>query len=235
MWSGEVYDYHGECDLVFLDAPALDMTIQIRTTIREDYSFISSAVLRIKDQMIEVGGYGSVIINGVYITDDGVFSGATVGGFPIKVQKSNKKTHTYRIALNDSNWIELKSFKDLVGVKFNLPDEGVQGSRGLMGSVETGEKLGRDGKTVFADVNEFGQEWQVRPGEDPVLFQAPSDHPGEKCRLPNKTTTAQARRLGESVARSDAEQACAHMTLNKEACIRDVMATGDKEIADAFL
>lgn len=50
-WGGNWYDFMGECDLVFTDAPnfAVDMPmkIHIRTKARYDYSFIESAVVMI--------------------------------------------------------------------------------------------------------------------------------------------------------------------------------------------
>lgn len=225
--SGEKFDFHGECDLVFLEAPSLDMTIQIRTKIKHTYSYVESAVLSINGETIEVGDYGSVIVNGVYNADDRELP-ATVGGYPLELEVSNKKTHAYRILLGDDKYIQLKSFKFMVGVSIDLPREHLLDSSGILGSLKHhGQKLGRDGATLFTDPIEFGQEWIVQES-DPVLFEAPAEHPG-MCVMPD--ASAEGRRLGGAMAREEAEAACKNWTMNKEACIYDVMATGDVDMA----
>ena len=46
-------DFMGACDLHLLQAPQLDLTIDIRTKIRYDYSFIESAVIRLGNDILE--------------------------------------------------------------------------------------------------------------------------------------------------------------------------------------
>ena len=89
---------------------------------------------------------------------------------------------------------------------------------------------------AFEDPNAFGQEWMVR-NDEPMLFRtvrAPQ-YPA-KCILPSFVTKVGRRRLGESIARAADEKACTHLKDNKQrmaACVFDVMAAGDFDIAQA--
>lgn len=50
-WSGEWYDFHGECDLVFLSTPEFEngtgLDIHLRTKARYEYSYIEAVAIRI--------------------------------------------------------------------------------------------------------------------------------------------------------------------------------------------
>jgi hypothetical protein len=75
------------------------------------------------------------------------------------------------------------------------------------------------------DVNEYGQEWQVRDSE-PTLFQTVRfpQHP-EVCTMPSPRVVSQLRhRLSESSAEE---------LEGKDDCVFDVMATSDLEMAMA--
>ena len=95
-------DYHGVCDLVLLDAPDLPygaLKIHIRTTRTADWSFIDAAAISLNGDVMEIGGWGSVIFNGVY-TNDKQGQGElpdTFGGYPFVGVQSNKITHEFRI------------------------------------------------------------------------------------------------------------------------------------------
>jgi len=58
--GGEMYDFHGGCDLVLLDNPdfmdGLGMKVHVRTKIETWWSFVESAAIQIADQVIEVVG-----------------------------------------------------------------------------------------------------------------------------------------------------------------------------------
>ena len=59
-WTGEMFDFHGGCDLVLVDTPdfanGLGFSIHIRTKIKTWWSYIESAVIRIGDSTLEVQG-----------------------------------------------------------------------------------------------------------------------------------------------------------------------------------
>merc|ERR1711935_803940 len=56
-WTGDKYDYHGECDLVLVDHPAfandLGLKIHIRTERVKYFSFISNIAVQIGDDVLE--------------------------------------------------------------------------------------------------------------------------------------------------------------------------------------
>ena len=51
--------------------------------------------------------------------------------------------------------------------------------------------------------------------------------------MPDPSAKTGRRRLGETVAKEAAENACAHWGNAKNVCVADVMKTGDLEIADS--
>ena len=105
-------------------------------------------------------------------------------------------------------------------------------STGLMGSY-FGQLLARDGVTTMEDTDAFSQEWQVT-NEEPKLFRT-NMHPQypHKCLMPSPKTAGQ-RRLGETIAKNTAEEACSHLSGKAfDNCVYDVMKIGDVEIAEA--
>jgi hypothetical protein len=233
-WTGLHFDYHGECDLVLLRSETfesgLGLDVHIRTQIRHDMSFISSAVLRIGTDVLEVASQGVYYLNGV--------AGAELpnefSGFPFTYTQPSDKQRVFDVHLGGRERIKIKTYKDLVSVLIEQGQSKHFGdSAGLMGDFEMGRMLARDGETVLNDHNAFGQEWQVLDIE-PTLFQTVRlpRHP-QVCTLPPpKQESRLRRRLSESTAEElAAEQACAHWGVGKDDCIFDVMATGDLEMA----
>lgn len=227
-WTGEGYDFHGICDLVFLESPSHNLTVHVRTTQRYHYSFVSSAAVSLNGQVMEFSSYGVVSQDGVFEADDTQLP-ATFGGAALHLMASSKKTHTYMIELADGSGLEVKSYKDMVGVKVIGDRKVWADSRGVMGSAKTGEKLGRDGVTIIEDNNMFGMEWQVSADEAMLFETTREPQAPQSCFIPE--VAIEGRRLGESMARAEAEEACANWHMNKEACISDVMTTGDKDLA----
>lgn len=237
-WNGDSYDFHGECDLVFVHAPSfghgLGMDVHVRTKIRSDFSYIEAVAVKIGDDVIEFGAWGEYLINGVDSTEL-----ENLGSFPIRHTTVDEATHNYYITMGEGNQeIHVKSFKDYVSVKFEnafAPD--FRDSKGLLGDFLTGRKFARDGYTILDDPIAFGQEWQVRPQEEPQLFQSSDLVPQypQKCNMP--PMTADGRRLAEmKVSREDAEEACAQLNLDEthmRMCVYDVRITGDLEMAQA--
>lgn len=236
LWNGDWYDYHGECDLVFLKAPRfgkdVGLEVQIRTRMRHRYSYIESAAMKIGDDILEVSSWGEYRLNGVGSAD---LKGAHLGPFDLVLSSLNEYQHSFDIITEGDQVIQIKTFKDFVDVKLekvNLED--FASSQGMMGSYPSGSKTARDGITLVEDPNKFGQEWQVR-GDEPSLFSVARypQHP-QQCTLP--TASAERRRLGETkITRVEAEKACSRLDekQQREMCIFDVMATGDLDMAAA--
>lgn len=239
-WADEWFDFHGECDLKFMEVPefglGLGLTIDIRTKARYEYSFIESAAIKIGDDVLEVGEYGQYFLNGVEAAS---LQGAMLAGlYPITYEQSEdgKSTmfsiHTHQGPADKKEVIQLKSFKDLVSVKIeNAYEQSFGASIGLMGDYYEGKRLSRDGSKVISDDIEFGMEWQVK-ADEPKLFQVNGEW--EQCRMPSKDASAERRRLGAGISEEAAEAACAKVDhINHDSCVYDVMATGDLESAQA--
>ena len=241
----EWFDFHGECDLVLVSAPnfskGIGLNIHIRTTRRYDYSYIFSAAIQVGGDdggtVLQVSSYGEYMLDGV---SNAEMPAVLSDLYPVVYTTSGDtiKQHVFDVQLSRGQHVIIKSFKDLVSVKLEyITAEDFAGSVGLMGDFETGSKLARDGTTALKDnINAFGQEWQVLESE-PKLFQTNRhpQHPDGKCLLPDPASNnaRRRRRLGETVARDSAEQACAHWDeTEQEHCIYDVMASGDMDLAN---
>ena len=211
----------------------MSLTIDIRTTVRYDYSFIESVVVMIGGSSFEVSGFGAYTLDGVSMAD----LPGNIAGFPIRYSvpdydKGKGHSHIYNIEVDGKEAIIIKTYKDLVSIKVDHADSTrFADSSGMMGDFTTGTLFAKDGVTVMNDPNMLAKEWQVRDDE-PMLFtsvRAPQ-YPQE-CILPDPSLTTK-RRLGENTVSLDAARAaCASWTENKEGCVHDVMALGDLDAA----
>jgi hypothetical protein len=235
-WRGHHFDFHGECDLVLLQSKefesGLGLDVHIRTHMRRDMSYISSAALRMGKHLLEVQSRGVYYLNGVAGAD----LPSEFGGFEFLHTRPTDKQHVFEVHLGGRQRIKVKTYKDFVSVSF----EQGQGkhfakSVGLMGDFGTGRMLSRDGKSVIDDANAFGQEWQVLDSE-PKLFRTVRfpQHP-QVCTMPAPAQASQLRRrLSESsVDELAAEKACEHWGEGKDDCVFDVLSTGDLDMAVA--
>jgi len=232
--GGQWYDYMGACDLKMIHAPKFDgeapLDVNVRTKIRYDYSYVESAVLKLGNDTLEVASYGDYFLNGVA----GAQMPAFVGGYPVTHSAPSKKIHKFTIQISDRESITMKNFKDMVSISLDVLAPRFEGALGMVGSADNhGKLLGRDGKTLFEDPSAFADEWQIR-ADEPMLFSAAKGPQApEKCQLPSPAE-AKGRRLGETIALEAAEKACAKWAAeNKDACVHDVMAIGDLELAAA--
>lgn len=240
-WSGDWYDWQGECDAVLLHAPdfkgGLGLDIHTRTRIQYDYSYIETAAIKIGDEILEISGHGEYFLNGV----NHASLPSKISDHVVTHEEVDTQEHRYNVELGHGVSLAIKSHKDFVSVGIDIESSKLSeseflqwftNSTGLMGSFETGAMLARDGVTVLSDPNEMGQEWQVRESE-PQLFQhiREPQYP-QMCRLPSASASPK-RRLGESIPREKVEEACSMYKDEeaKERCIVDIMATGDLGLA----
>lgn len=206
--------------MILISAPrfqhGLGLDIHIRTKIRYEYSHIQSAALKIGDEILEVGGWGEYLLNGI----DSAAMPNSLSGFAVMHEQVNDKVHKFTVEISKQEKFEIKNYKDMVAVKIiGAMDDDFEGSLGLMGNYVEGKKIARDGQTAIENVNEFGQEWQVLD-TDPKLFEASRlpQYPVE-CRLP--LTKNQSRRLGETIAEATAREACSGWGNAIEQCVYD--------------
>jgi hypothetical protein len=234
-WRGNHFDYHGECDLVLLHnsvfESGLGLDVHIRTKIRRDMSYISSAALRIGKDLLEVESQGVYWLNGVLSADlPDEFS-----GFTFSHTQPTDKQYVFEVHLGGRERIKLKTYKDFVSVLVEQgKSEHFGGSAGLMGDFQTGHMIGRDGKTVIDDADAFGQEWQVLDTESSLFHTVRLPQHPNVCTLPPPMQASQLRRRlleTSSVDQLAAEKACEHWGEGKDDCVFDVLTTGDPEMA----
>jgi hypothetical protein len=116
-------------------------------------SYISSAILRVGTNILEVASRGVYYLNGVLdaeLPDE--FS-----GFAFSHTLPTDKQHVLAVHLGVEERINVKTYKDFVSI---LIEKG-QGkhfgdSVGLMGDFGKGHMLARDGQTILDDTNDFG-------------------------------------------------------------------------------
>lgn len=158
----------------------------------------------------------------------------TIGGNAVRFRFLDNRSFQIKIFLHDEQNIVLKAVKDFMRVDIENPQsDSFMNSAGLMGSFEVGGMLARDGKTEINNPNDFGIEWQVR-ADEPMLFHKVDgvQHP-ETCEMPSPVK--ESRRLEDSLSREQAQVACASVDKDDmEACVSDVMATNDVDMAGAF-
>lgn len=245
-WFGETFDFHGGCDLVLLDN-GIDLAVHIRTKIESWWSYIESAVLQIGEHTLEVMGAQDGFRFWVDGQEGSLASNheeTSMGVHSIEIRRINEHQSQFRVDVGEGNAVSLETMKRFVRVNVvpndhdSLKAANVFGpSLGLMGAFVDGSKTGRDGTTIFTDVNKFGLEWQVLESE-PNLFHSKDEVRGSKCVMPDDTifSAKRKRRLGEaSIGFEDASTACARVNArDREACIADVMVTQDKEMAASY-
>ncbi|CAB9518969.1 expressed unknown protein [Seminavis robusta] len=249
-WSGERFDYQGECDLVLLHNPSFSagrgMDIHARTRIETWWSYVEAAALRIGSECIEVVGGDKeqwIWFNrktpNKPLVDEQWYQGQ-IAGYKVRYRQVGSSREV-NVHLGRLEVVSLKAYKDFVRVDLDLRERRhYEGAIGLLGQYPGGERVARDRITPISDVNLYGQEWQVQRKE-PQLFHSYQGkvRAPQKCMLPTATQDARlrGRRLEESsVNEGEAKQVCGHLDNadDHKACIADVLATGDVNMALEF-
>lgn len=226
------------------------MDIHIRTSIKTWWSYISNAVVKIGEDTLEVSGGPKngekpiFWVNGKPGSiDDATKDGdllETLSGYKVHYKKISPKQSRYRIDLGNGEAISIDTFNEIVNIVVKAETmENFGSAVGLMGNYPLGEMIGRENSTTaINDPVAFGKEWQVLETEA-MLFHTVDgtvQHPTE-CAMPSfdaEEGRRLRRRLGEAiVTEEDAQKACSHVgaETDKEACVFDVMAINDVEIA----
>jgi hypothetical protein len=241
-WTGHIYDFHGKCDLILIKSGSFHhgkgLEIQIRTELCLEWSFIAHAAIKIGDEVLQVGSHGMFALNGV--------AGAqlkkkadlpSVGGFPVKYFHYGSDRQKFEIDIGDKQKVVVKVYNQFLAVAIDDAEEEDFGDAvGLMGHFHTGKVVGRKGD-IMTDAMEIGSEWQVRDTETMLFTEVQEPQYPTHCSMPSpKAIELRKRRLSESMVSYDqAEKACAAWVEAeaREACMYDVLATGDLRMADA--
>ena len=239
-WEGKMYDYHGQCDLIYTTCPKFDdnkgLHLHLRTQFVEPnmWSTISSIAIKIGEDVLEVQNNGNYYVNGepnVLLTDTTNLSDHALIQ---QLDKDGSRT-VYKIDLkgNVSLYIKVRSLFERDSLSFTI--KGVHNHRkngghffddcvGLSSTWEHpgGERflVGRSG-THYAkhEAVDFGPEWQVDfTKNDPSLFYEDTGRqlPHQEC-IDSPLQSKDQRHLkalhevdGGALARQ-AEEACSNL------------------------
>ena len=123
--------------------------------------YIESAVVKINDNILEVGSFGEYALHGMFAAN---LTGADISGMPIAHwQPENKRMHVFDIRASPSENITVLTCKDMVSTKVGSADTfRFHGSIGMMGAFDgtPGAMVPRDGMTIIKDPNAFAGDWQ---------------------------------------------------------------------------
>ena len=244
-----VFDFHGECDLLLTRSEKfkndMGFEIQIRTQIRRDWSFIKEAALRIGDQVFEVTK--DMVYHSNRVTHgfrrrginhlgghDGVLP-QKIAGFPISYVNYDAKRHKFEVDMGEKGTVSFKIYGDFLSVNVQRATEDFGDAIGLMGDFVTGELKGRDG-AIMTNTDDFGLEWQIRGSDNKLFTEIHGVQFPETCRMPPPEAVARRRLAESSVSYQEAAKACGGTEEeSKDACIFDILSTGDLGMADLDL
>ena len=219
-------------------ADGLGIDIHIRTKIVRFWSYIENAVIRIGNDILEVQGSLDLDQAKYWINYEDNGELEDLAGFPVSISPSNNKYTIDLGSQSSGEKIEIRTFKEFVGVKIVAASELSFGnSTGITGDFRTGHTYARDGSTVLDDFTELGNEWQVLPSDGRLFKDLARPQFPEKCYLPEDPRGERRRRLGEStVTEAQAEAACAGLKdeFSRKGCVYDVIATQDLEMVGAY-
>ena len=260
-WEGEMFDYHGQCDLIYTTCPMFDhnkgLDVHIRTEFVEPikWSTIASMAIKIGNDVFEVQNNGSYYLNGEANVDlmDKFLSEHKLSK---RTDRSGERA-TYVVEMEDGVSINIKVRNSEKRDSLSFTIEGVQDHRENGGSFfhdcvglastwdhPAGNRflVGRSG-TAYAshEAVDFGPEWQVDfSKDDPSLFveDLARQLPRQECvDSPLQKDSRHLKKLvdanGGALARQ-AEEACSHLHGDDlfDSCYFDVLVTGDVSFAE---
>lgn len=218
-------------------ANGLGIDIHIRTKIVRFWSYIEKAVIRIGNDILEIEGLPDFAAS-YWINYEHMGELTDLAGFPVTL---NENTDRYTIDLGSlypGEMIQIKTFKEFVGVKvLGASEKSFGNSTGIIGDFRTGNTYARDRITVLNDFTELGNEWQVLPSDGHFFRETSRPQFPEKCLLPENPQGKRKRRLDESsISEEDAEAACAGLEdeFSRKGCVYDILATQDLEMVGAY-
>jgi hypothetical protein len=217
------------------------LDVHIRTVIREWWSQIESAAMRVGDVIFEIDS-DKFFVNGKQYSDADLpietaeftitepYEGAAITK-AIHGEEENV-LKTYAVELTDKSVVTFKVLGDLMNVAINGHEFDFGESTGLMGDFYFGKPYNRLGERMY-DLEEFAFEWQVDPSVDPILFVESKGPqlPTEKCRMPDVAKTERKlRNQSDRKLNEQANRACSGKD-EYDACMSDIMATGNVNVA----
>jgi hypothetical protein len=219
------------------------LSVHIRTTRVNYYSYIESVAVRIGDEVLQFDNdVDNFLLNGEVAPPQEKW----VNQYLSEDYHIVRYKKAVSIRLDESSKANIDLIRRTTGfptvrITAGSNDDILKGSTGLLGEYGTGRTVGRDGATVFeingvADeegATAFALEWQVRPNEDGMIFKEARfpQYPEAKCTPPKKQSFL-SKRLGSKHMEEIARDACKGWKLEDiDDCIFDVIATRDVAVA----
>jgi len=257
-----MYDYHGQCDLIYTTCPKFDhnkgLHVHLRTEFVEPmkWSTIASIAVQIGEDVLEVQNNGAYYLNGAAFAD---LTDSDLAGHELTqaIDKSSTRDY-YSIDLTDNMSIDIKvrtsEKRDSLSFAINgIHEHRAAGGTALsdcVGLTSTWEHpagsrflVGRSGNTYAPhEAADFGPEWQVDFSKnDPDLFKQKMGRQLPKKQCDESPLQSKDRRHLKKLTEADgganarqAEEACAHLRGNElfDSCYFDVLVTGDVTFAE---
>jgi len=257
-----MYDYHGQCDLIYTTCPKFDhnqgLHIHLRTEFVEPmkWSTIASMAVKIGEDIFEVENNGAYFLNRAALAD---LTDASLGDHKLtqSVDKSGTRDY-YSIDLKNNMSIDIKvrnsAKRDSLSFTINgVHEHRASGGTALsdcVGLTSTWEHpvgsrflVGRSGNAYAPhEAADFGPEWQVDFSKnDPNLFMEKIARQLPQKRCDDSPLQSKDRRHLKKLAEADnganarqAEEACNHLRGNDlfDSCYFDVLVTGDVTFAE---
>jgi len=218
-------------------ANGLGIDIHIRTKVVRFWSYIERAVIRIGTDVLEVEGLPDFSAS-YWINYEHMGELTDLAGFPVSLNANTDKFIIDLDSLYPGEKIEIRTFKEFVGVKIDgASEESFGNSVGITGDFRTGKTYARDGSTVLDDFNELGSEWQALPSDGFYFHSTSRPQFPEKCIIPDDPRGQRRRRLDEaSISEEQAEAACAGLQdeFSRKGCVYDILATQDIDMVGAY-
>jgi hypothetical protein len=154
--------------------------------------------------------------------------------FSVSEVSVKDEARIYVVQLNDKSLVTFKIIKDFMTVAVSGSAEDFEHSVGLLGDFHYGKPYDRKGKRVY-DFNEYGLEWQVQADEAMLFMDAREPQlPNATCRFPDEPRPSRHLKSTQNPSLFEkAQSACANND-NYDACLDDVMYTGELALANAW-
>jgi hypothetical protein len=221
-------------------SPGLGVRVHARTKRVDNtdppYSFISSIAVQVGSDILEVLKNGDLLMNG----DKNVDEKSSFAGYYLTRSYTGPKKRivVYTLDLRGGKIIKIHA-NTIAGMVFVDVDGHFGDSEGLLGPPpERGNRLlSRDGLVdLSGHWNTYAEDWQVRETE-PKLFKdkdrAPQYPVGCGYGSIQNQSIRHRRLIDDAIRIEDANEVCEEVTDEmRDFCVFDVIAVGDKKVAE---
>ena len=188
--NSDQFEFHDANRYVLVQSPDYadgdGLDIQIQTTVKDFYSYIDAAVLRVGSVTVEVrggpDGKGRVWVNGDEqrhsTGDDDVIRLSLAGLESATFRQINSKQFVFTADLGHGDVVKFETFQDFIRVDMDARNDhtAFAGSFGLMGSFPEGIRIARDQSTILKSSRSLVKEWRVLETEEDLFHSEEQRH-----------------------------------------------------------